>query len=831
MLKKALFPLVLLTTPLLSLADTITVDRAALIGPYAMQQPYKTSDRNLRREEFKTGSFLAQNAEMVHTPATSDTICKDTALPALDGQPTLRVLRFTLTTQRFLPVRLSIRNLKNYRVYADGREASNDLKLKPGQTQIDLLCLTEGETADTFRVSVTGDSLAPLTVNAEGPRLFTQRDILFGSNYSGPTISPTGKYIAYSIYTKNIDGGASYVTYLRENNAALTLIRQYEGTASAQWLRGRDVLYTVRKDGDHRRLYAVDPTNGAETCLADDVPEEYFRLSPSGDYLIYSKTEKGPDDLPGTKRIIEPDDRMPGWRGRNVLYRYDIATRRTQRLTFGDQSVYLQDISADGRSLLLSFNTFKANTIPFDRQTVLRMDAYTGKVDTLLRDTIFIGSAIFSPDARQIVFQASPLAFGGIGNEVKPGQIPNAFDYRLYLYDITTRVTTPLLPHFAPSVSSFHWATGDGNIYFKATDGSDENLFRVNPGTRKVTKYELPLTYIQQYGISYASSHPQVIFCGQSGDRSRDLYIASLDKAKPKARRIGELSFDEWSKNLKLPTSHDWTFRATRGDTIHGFYFLPADFDATKQYPMIVYYYGGCTPTSKVLEGFWPLAALANMGYAVLVLNPSGAIGYGQEFAARHVNTWGDESGDDIIEGVKRFSQEHAFVDSKHIGCMGASYGGFMTQYLMTKTDIFACAISHAGISDITGYWGGGYWGYSYGQTAEYGSFPWSRPDLFVNHSPLYNADKIHTPLLLLHGTADTNVPTNQSQAMYTALRILNRPVAYVTFEGENHVITDFKKRQAWQEIINAWFAMWLQGDGTWWHSLYPGDCFDTTNK
>ena len=158
---------------------------------------------------------------------------------------------------------------------------------------------------------------------------------------------------------------------------------------------------------------------------------------------------------------------------------------------------------------------------------------------------------------------------------------------------------------------------------------------------------------------------------------------------------------------------------------------------------------------------------------------------------------------------------------------MGASYGGFMTQYLQTKTNLFAAAISHAGISDITAYWGGGYWGYTYGETAEYGNFPWSNPDLFVKHSPLYNADKIHTPLLLLHGTDDTNVPTNQSQALYTALRILNRPTAYITFDGENHVISKFKNRMAWQEIINAWFVMWLKDEPQWWNSLYPGDCFD----
>ena len=94
------------------------------------------------------------------------------------------------------------------------------------------------------------------------------------------------------------------------------------------------------------------------------------------------------------------------------------------------------------------------------------------------------------------------------------------------------------------------------------------------------------------------------------------------------------------------------------------------------------------------------------------VIQPSGTIGFGQEFSARHVNAWGKRTADDIIEGTKQFCKEHPFVDEKRIGCLGASYGGFMTQYLQTQTDIFAAAVSHAGISDVTSYWGEGYWGY-----------------------------------------------------------------------------------------------------------------------
>ena len=236
---------------------------------------------------------------------------------------------------------------------------------------------------------------------------------------------------------------------------------------------------------------------------------------------------------------------------------------------------------------------------------------------------------------------------------------------------------------------------------------------------------------------------------------------------------------------------------------------------------MIVNYYGGCSPTSRDFESRYPHHAYAALGYVVYVIEPSGATGFGQEFSARHVNTFGDPIADDIIEGTKRFCEEHPFVNAKKIGCIGASYGGFMTQYLQTKTDIFAAAVSHAGISDHTSYWGEGYWGYSYSEVSGANSYPWANKELFVDHSPLYNADKVHTPLLFVHGTADTNVPVGESIQMYTALKLLGRETAMVLVDGQDHHIIDYDKRFAWQHTIFAWFAKWLQDDPLWWNTLY----------
>ncbi|HEX5131427.1 MAG TPA: prolyl oligopeptidase family serine peptidase, partial [Candidatus Krumholzibacteria bacterium] len=101
-------------------------------------------------------------------------------------------------------------------------------------------------------------------------------------------------------------------------------------------------------------------------------------------------------------------------------------------------------------------------------------------------------------------------------------------------------------------------------------------------------------------------------------------------------------------------------------------------------------------------------------------------------------------------------------------------------------------------------------------------SFPWNRPDIYIDQSPLFHADNVVTPLLLLHGGADTNVPRGESDQMYAALKLLGKTVEYIRVEGENHWILDYEKRVVWNDAILAWFARWLKDEPEWWNETYP---------
>ena len=353
-------------------------------------------------------------------------------------------------------------------------------------------------------------------------------------------------------------------------------------------------------------------------------------------------------------------------------------------------------------------------------------------------------------------------------------------------------------------------------MYFTALDRDYKRLYRMDAFTGKTEILTTGEDMVN--GFSLADKAPKMAYFGQGASNTDRLYSMDL---KSRKSSLLEDCHRERFHNVAFGECRNWDFINSRGDTICGRYYLPPHFDKTRKYPMIVNYYGGCSPTSRNFESRYPHHLYAAMGYVVYVLQPSGATGFGQEFSSRHVNTAGEGPAQDIIEGTRRFCEQHDFVNSKKIGCIGASYGGFMSQYLQTKTDIFAAAISHAGISDHTSYWGEGFWGYSYSEVSMANSYPWTRHDLYIDRSPLFNVEKIHTPLLFLHGVEDNNVPVGESIQMYNALRLLGRPTAFVVVEGEDHHILTYDKRVKWQNTIFAWFAKWLQDDASWWNSMY----------
>ena len=793
-------------------AADIHVTKFKCAGPFPVYKPLEIDSVGLSQKTFKEKDLLETAVRL--DLAADGKLFEDTIAPSVDKGYALYILRFGAQNLCFAKAKVMVSGMADYQLFVDGKKSDGkSVELIPGTHTFDIKYLSKSDKQEKVNVKLSGVSANAFLLTEGNKHLFSMKEVMEGNRLSGVSISPNGRFLI-TRYSEILSTGTSSSKYqLKDLKTGKILL---ETSTAIRWMPSSNRYYYTEKSEKGRRLMAVNVETMQSTILAEDLPDESYTISPTEDFLIFNHRNTGPKKDEKVYEIVEPDDRQPGWRDRNSLVKCDLQTGVSQPLTFGHHSVSLLDISRNGRFALLMTSKKRLTKRPTTLRTIIQLDLQTMKGDSIVVDDGFVVDGKYSPDGKMIAVVGSPETLDGIGKNVPEGRIPSAYDYQLYTIDLTTRKVKALTRDFNPSVGSVQWAKYDNQIYFTADDKDCVHLFKANPVSGKIQQLPTPEDMVTS--CSMADDASVCAWVGESASNASRAY--TLNTRSGKSSLLEDFSA-QFLKDVELGTCEAWDFVNSRGDTINGRYYLPPHFDASKKYPMIVYYYGGCTPTARHFATRYPLNAYAAMGYVVYVINPSGATGFGQEFSSRHVNTAGEGVAEDIIEGTKLFAKQHSFVNEKKIGCIGASYGGFMTQYLQTKTDIFTAAISHAGISDHTSYWGEGYWGYSYSEVSMADSYPWTDKNLYVDQSPLFNADKIHTPILFLHGVADTNVPVGESIQMFNALKLLGRETAFVAVEGENHWILNYEKRMKWQNTIYAWFAKWLKDEPEWWQSMY----------
>ena len=783
-----------------------------LAGPYAVTAPLALDTVDAQGKKFDEATMMgaiAVDHGMVATPMTHLT-----RIPSLADSKSVGLLTFYVNNSDYLKGKIAVKGPKNCKLFIDGQEAGEELKLAPEHHTFAIRYLAAAKDTDSISVVIEADKAVAYTLDKTHP--YMAHDLFDGKRVRSVRLSADGAYVVVGYQTTERGGKDKWTYELRDTRTGRLLSML---PANVEWMP-KSIAWTVdEKVGDKRSLYKVSPVTGERTLLASWLPDGDITVSPTEDYLVITAEEEGTKEDADVFEVLEMDDRQPDWRKRNYLMKYDLATGVCQRITFSPRNTFLLDMTADGKTWLVGSSYSRLAKRPTEVMDMMLVDAMTFKADTIFTGEGFIGESCFSPDGSQILITGTPEAFNRIGCQLPADITPSMTENELFLFDFVTRQVMPLTKDFDPSIARLlAWSKADGQVYFTAEDRDYVYLFSLNPKTGAIRK--LAANGDDIYRADIAEHAPVLAYLSYNTLEPASAYVMRSEKGKVKSEKLfdGKTALGD----AEVGTCEDWNYINSKGDTVYGRLYLPKDFDASKQYPMIVYYYGGCSPVSRYFESPYAPQYWNSLGYVAYILQPSGATGFGQEWASRHVNTAGRGPAEDIIEGTKKLCEAMPFINPKKIGCMGASYGGFMTQYLQTQTDIFAAAVSHAGIANHTSYWGEGYWGYNYSEVSMANSYPWSHRQLYVDQSPLFNADKIHTPLLLLHGNADTNVPLIESLQMFTALKLLGREVALVEVEGENHHILDYTKKEKWLATQMAWFQKWLKDDPTWWDALYP---------
>jgi len=838
-----------------------SIDSWLLLGPFPAPMPAFYNDG---KKDFSLENLLKFNeADISHlkpkakssfkwidgTRAQWNTIHTEEESIKLEGNnshPSTAYLGVYIDVSRWTNVSVILRSPQMFRLYLDGKPVTSKAtveKAKEGKAP------TKGKKTTAKIKLVTGKHLlliktvfdpesnsdwmiqASLSYDEQfaspGPSIMLLPEqkmaiglLLDGPKLTGISISPDGSLAALSKRQTlpPSDNSESWMElYDIETNHLVQTYRGDMAISSVRWApSGKKFSYTsYGKPGNS--IWIVDLEAGTSFLLLKEIKNlEQHVWAPDGSFIVYSVTEEGKPDRKGVKRLQNMADRQPGWRSRSFLYKISVPGGVRQRLTAGELSTSFNSISPDGKSLVFTRSTVDYSVRPYSKTELYSLNLETLEAEMLWEGRWFQG-AQWGPKGKKLLVLGGPSVFGDVGVNVPSETLPNEYDNQAYLFDPLTKKVEPITKFFNPSIGQAFWSQTEDSIYFTATDRSYRSLFRYDLRKKKFSPINCGVEIIDH--IDLAHKKPIAVYSGSSAAVPPKAYILNLKKMKP---RLLQDPGKEDFKDVRFGEIKPWAFKNSRGREISGRVYYPPDFDRSKQYPCIVYYYGGTSPVTRDFGGRYPKNLWAAQGYVIYVLQPSGATGFGQKFSALHVNDWGLIVADEIILGVKKFLDAHPFIDPKRVGCIGASYGGFMTMLLLTRTNLFSAAVSHAGISSISSYWGEGYWGYAYSAIATANSFPWNRRDIYVDQSALFSADKITTPLLLLHGSEDTNVPPGESTQLYTALKILGREVEYIQVLDQNHHIMTYNKRIIWTKTILAWFDRCLKRQPEWWHDLYP---------
>jgi len=728
----------------------------------------------------------------------------------------LQALKFNIETTRYSQGTLTIKGIENAQLFIDA-------KLQKGDNHTYSLSLTNGshsvivvaqQVANWNNVSLDFEPKADtdnITINTSTTKRLSAEQLFDAPTISGLSLAPDAKQYVTSTrsYSNKTANQANVVTELK-NSQNQTLYR-FEGQQPSNMVWSPNNQFLVYMLGSE--LKQLNRKNLSIKTLASELEGASNFNFYDNNSLIFSWSKTPEDNNSLTKHYKGLQDRWSYARNVSQLYMLDTNSGLTKALSQGPISHSFEDANTNRGKVLMSRQVMVMQATTHPETELVELDLQSNKITSFGKFKTFNHAKFANKDVYVV---AGPDFKNGAGRALPKGMLANNYDGQLYLLSDNGKNVKALSKQFDPAIGELH-VLDNGDALIKVTEQDTQPLYLYDLSKQRFKKLNTGLDIVEQFSYSH-ERNPQVLLSGTTASTPQQLKRLNISKNKT------DLIWDSKPlayANTQIPTLEEFNFTNKDGVEITGRVYIPTNLDKTKKHPALVYYYGGTSPVTRGFTGRYPFNLWAANGYVVYVLQPTGATGFGQTFSAQHVNAWGDYTASDIMQGTQAFLKKYDFVDSKKVGNLGASYGGFMTMLLATKTDMFSASIAHAGISNLTSYWGEGWWGYLYSGEASKNSFPWNNASLYSDHSPVFHADKVTTPLLLLHGDSDTNVPVGESLTMYTALKLLNKDVELIEYKGADHQIFARDKRFDWWNTMLAYFDKQLKGEPQWWDAMY----------
>jgi dipeptidyl aminopeptidase/acylaminoacyl peptidase len=692
-------------------------------------------------------------------------------------------------------------------------------------------------------------SIFVVTTRADEPSLMTPEALWKLGRIGEAVVSPDGSQIAYTVTRYDLAANegktdlivgslpkhdaasdktaVAFDTPLVELKKQRTIVKATKGLNSVQWLSRGDSVSIVyiapgTEEPNDPQIWMIAPDGGEAkqlTKIAGGVGN--LKASPSGTHLAFTRDVK----LDPTPQEIYPD--LPKADARiidSLMYRHwnawhDYAYSHVHVAKVQDDGSLGEPVdlmaglkfdcplppmggadefnfSPDGNELALTIKVVN-NPAESTDSSVMLVDVEGGSLNNITVGMIgYDKDPVYSPDGRYIAFQSME----------RPGF--EADRNRIMLYDRTNGFTEEISEGLDQTTHNIRWNEASDTLFFDSEYSGTQQAFSIAIHTRQVQQITKGTFNFQV--LDCIPNSNRVLLTQQNMLRPAELAVVDITSRTTSTLTATNESF--FSK-LALPTVEERWVRASDGAHIHNWVILPPNFDASKKHPSLVFCQGG--PQGQVGQAFsyrWNFHLMAAKGYVVLGVNRRGLPGFGQAWNDQISGDWGGQAMQDILAATDALLTE-PYVDSKRVGAVGASFGGYTVYWLMGNAqDRFQAMIAHCGVFNLESMsgsteelfftnfdLGGPYWKSNELQE-KYDAFS---PHRFVGNW--------RTPLLVIHGEKDFRVPVTQGMEAFTAAQVQGVPSRFLYFPGEGHWVSKPQNSVLWQRVFFDWLETHLK--------------------
>jgi dipeptidyl aminopeptidase/acylaminoacyl peptidase len=653
---------------------------------------------------------------------------------------------------------------------------------------------------------------------------FQVEDMQKLSRLGSTKISPDGRWVAFTVTTSDVPRNRT-VTNLwmvpASGGAAQQLTFADRGANnSPRWSPDSRYLYFVSNRIDSKPQIFRLPVGGGEAKPVTSVPTgvgDYF-LSPDGKTIAFvasvfppcsdmacnEKAAKARNDDPVKVRVITdmPFRRWDEWVDgkRNHIFVIPSDGGEAKDLTPGDvdSPIWTEGgseevaFSPDGRELV--FSRFSENESLTANSDLYVMPIGGGTPKAITTNKASDTTPSYSPDGRYIAYSATlrPMAESDVT--------------RLFLYDRRTGEHRNVFEAVDRSIGSYIWAPDSKSLYVTFEDRGELPLARLDVETLKLTRLVATGTVGD---VEISSDGAFVVYSRMDFSHPKELFRLDVRDAATKAPTALTQANAELLKDIDFGEASSFTFAGWNNEPVQAWQVKPPNFDPNKKYPLLLMMHGG--PESGWDNQFhyrWNAELFAAAGYVVVAPNFHGSSGFGLKFQDSIKGQWGGAPYVDQMKAVD-VGITWPYIDSTRIAAAGASYGGYMANWMEGHTDRFRAIVSHDGLYDLTTMlYSSDFVG---GAKQEFHGTPWDDPQALIDQAPASAARNFKTPMLIVHGLRDYRVDLSQGAAMFQVLQAMRVPSKLLLFEEENHWVLKPGDNILWYHQVLEWLNQWVK--------------------